>query len=845
MAKVDMHCHSIYSDQPIHWFFRQLGAKESYTPPDELYRRLKSLGMNFVTITDHDRIDGALELAEKYTDSFISCEFGVNFYREEASLHLCAYDISEKQFSMGLKLKHDIQEFAGYFREQDVLVSVPHPFHCNRGKLNIGHLEQALLLFDYFEEMNGLQMESANRMQKDFFDNLTPEFIDALQKKHNIQPVSKEPWKKGRLGGSDDHSSFFLGRCWSEVEEAGDYKQFLQGICEKRSRGFGQSMTALAFSQATQSNWINAILDQHCKPGPFDERLLKLVSKVRPESKTRKIVNGLIFNNKTGIGVDNRSSFFKKIIAKRVIRFRLMLFLYTQKRFLDKQLQDDCECLGMDVPVGSAMELDSCKSTIQGLIADWRDSDLLFNCNPGRNLQEETFVFISSSFNRLYRYSFQQWLYHIQTGNIPEAFAKLSLIIPGILPAIPYIMGYKHLYYDNKYLQEIGKTYQLKNSPNEQPEKWAWFTDTPLGENGSAQIIRQYTEMAEKSVVSITIIGSHPDDPLFKGNYINFKPLFHFTLPEYESISFSLPPILDILHHCEQQGYTRLIISSPGPVGLLGLWIADILSIPASGVYHDDIPGYVRRLTNDPGMEQGACHLIRFFYEKMERVYTLTESSRHKLIAEGISKDKIRLFMRGTDISFFKPEQRNVNILKKWGIDNKVVLLYVGNVSRENDLEVLKESYQKIHKSMNNIALVIVGEGSYLIEFRQEMVENPDVIFTGFITGDELAEIYGSCDIFVFPETTDIYGTTLLEAQSSGLPAVVSDAGGSQEVICAGETGLIAQAGDVESFTRAIVRLLEDPELRQLMGKRSRVRAEKQSWQRAFDYFVEDHRKKL
>ncbi len=221
MIKADIHCHSLYSDQPIHWLFRKLGAKESYTPVEELYQRLKAMGMDFVTITDHNRIDGALELAQRYPDCFVSCEFTVNFYREPAAIHLCAYDISEEQFRMGLKLREDIREFAEYFREQQVLVSVPHPLHCNRGKLGLNHLEQVLLLFDYFEEINGLQMDVANRMQTELLDSLTPELIEALQKKHNLDPCSQEAWRKGRLGGSDDHSSFFSAAAGPRLRRQG------------------------------------------------------------------------------------------------------------------------------------------------------------------------------------------------------------------------------------------------------------------------------------------------------------------------------------------------------------------------------------------------------------------------------------------------------------------------------------------------------------------------------------------------------------------------------------------------------------------------------------------------
>jgi predicted metal-dependent phosphoesterase TrpH len=599
MAKVDIHCHSVFSDQPVNWLFRKLGTRESYTPVQELYHRLKSRGMDFVTITDHNRIDGAIELAERYPDCFVGCEFTVNFYREPAALHLCVYDLNEEQYRMGLKLHEDVREFADYFREQGVLVSVPHPLHCNRGRLTQGHLEQLLLLFDYFEEKNGLQMDAANRMQKELLDKLTPGLIEALQKKHGIKSCSEAPWVKGRLGGSDDHCSFFLGRCWTEVDGARDYREFLNGVREKRSSAHGRSMTALAFSHATQSIWINAILDRYCKPGSLDDRLVTLVSHLQPHSRTRKWINRLASGSEHEAASGRRQSMMKRFLVKKLIRLRLLVLLYSQKKFLQQEAMGGGKgSKGAALP-GSALILDSFKSGIKALITHWRKTGLLFNTTSNRDLQQETHDFISNIFNNLYRHAFAQWLHHLRTGDIPEAFAKLSLILPGMLPVLPYLMGYKQFYDDNQYLKEIGQAYQLNHSPRNRPEKWGWFTDTLMDVNGAAKIIKRYTRLAKGSAVAITAITSHPDPPPGDGDFISFQPLFHFPLPEYELMTLAIPPILDVIHHCEQQGYTRLIISSPGPMGLVGLWIANLLNIPVSGIYHTDLPSYTAKLTGD------------------------------------------------------------------------------------------------------------------------------------------------------------------------------------------------------------------------------------------------------
>jgi len=72
MAKADLHCHSVYSEHPSEWFLQRLGAKESYTDPFKIYKELKKQSMDFVTITDHNRIEGALRLQKKYPQKVIT-----------------------------------------------------------------------------------------------------------------------------------------------------------------------------------------------------------------------------------------------------------------------------------------------------------------------------------------------------------------------------------------------------------------------------------------------------------------------------------------------------------------------------------------------------------------------------------------------------------------------------------------------------------------------------------------------------------------------------------------------------------------------------------------------------
>ncbi len=89
--------------------------------------------------------------------------------------------------------------------------------------------------------------------------------------------------------------------------------------------------------------------------------------------------------------------------------------------------------------------------------------------------------------------------------------------------------------------------------------------------------------------------------------------------------------------------------------------------------------------------------------------------------------------------------------------------------------------------------MIMVGDGPYLDELKDLLAGTP-CIFTGYRDGEELATIYASCDLFVFPSATDTFGNVVLEAQASGLPVIVTNSGGPQENMTPHKTGEIVQA---------------------------------------------------
>jgi glycosyltransferase involved in cell wall biosynthesis len=315
----------------------------------------------------------------------------------------------------------------------------------------------------------------------------------------------------------------------------------------------------------------------------------------------------------------------------------------------------------------------------------------------------------------------------------------------------------------------------------------------------------------------------------------NFPPIGEFELPEYELQKLSFPPILQMLDYIQREKFTEIIISTPGPVGLTGLLAAKMLNLQTSGIYHTDFPQYIRILTEDSFLESVAWRYMHWFYGQLDTVFVNSEEYRQSWIKHGLDPAKLKILPRGLDTELFHPDRRDPLFFEKFGaVNGEVRLLYVGRVSREKDLDVLAAAYRRLRDQHLPIQLLVVGDGPYSDALAMSL---PEAIFTGYLTGKELATAYASADVFVFPSTTDTFGNVILEAQACGLPVVVSDSGGPKELVEDRANGLITKSHDAEDFARAIRTLVTDSALRQRMATAARNSVTDRAWPSAFRKF--------
>ena len=224
--------------------------------------------MGFVTITDHDTIDGCLEIRD-LPNTFISEQVTTYFPQDPCKIHLLVWGITEKQHQDIVIVRDNIFSLQRYLQGAQIAHAVTHPLYSINGKLEASHLERLILLFKHFEGVNGLRDALLSELAQELFGSLTQKKIEEFAERHNLEPTHREPWKKILVGGSDDHGGQFIAVAYTETPPADSTDKFLEHIRAGNCEARGEGGTPLALSHGFYNTLALFIQDHfHEKLGP-------------------------------------------------------------------------------------------------------------------------------------------------------------------------------------------------------------------------------------------------------------------------------------------------------------------------------------------------------------------------------------------------------------------------------------------------------------------------------------------------------------------------------------------------------------------------------------------------
>ncbi|MEY2525793.1 MAG: hypothetical protein QOE73_564, partial [Verrucomicrobiota bacterium] len=600
MSKCDLHIHSRHSARSEEWLFRRFDFPDSYSDPRELHRQLQERGMDYVTITDHDSIDGCLEILD-LPNTFISEQVTTYFPQDPCKVHLLVWGISEAQHADIVILRDNIFQLQRYLQTGGIAHAVAHPLYSINGKLEASHLERLILLFKHFEGLNGLRDALLSDLTKALLDSLTPEKIDIFANRHNLTPAHPEPWRKILTGGSDDHGGMFLASAYTETPAAKSGQEFLGHIRAGHCTAQGSGGTPLALSHGFYNTLSSFIQDRfHEKLGPSGALLEKMFSRfMEGRDPTEFTLKEKITFGAQGV---LSGKIFELVKPANVSLWKELSRYFAQPEVKAKLAEDS-----------------------DAVTEPERRSFLMAN----RVTEQLAFRF------------FQKFVQQVTSGNLVEGMQALTAIAPIVVILAPYIYAFHSQAPSRKWLRKIFKEMTDKIPDALQNTKRAWFTDTLEDVNGVATTIRKMTGAGAIAGKELIVVTSRSELKIDNIPIKNFPPIGEFELPEYELQKLSFPPILQMLDYIQREKFTEVIISTPGPIGLTGLLAAKMLNLQTSGIYHTDFPQYVRILTDDNFLETLTWNYMKWFYEQLDLLYVNSEGYRRAWVDRGIAKEKI------------------------------------------------------------------------------------------------------------------------------------------------------------------------------------------------------------
>lgn len=272
-------------------------------------------------------------------------------------------------------------------------------------------------------------------------------------------------------------------------------------------------------------------------------------------------------------------------------------------------------------------------------------------------------------------------------------------------------------------------------------------------------------------------------------------------------------------------------LASPFVLGVRGMGVAAKLGLPAVAVYQTDLAGYAR--TYMGAGESTAWRRIRTVHTAADRTLAPSSAAVRDLERHGVPR--VRLWPRGVDAERFRPGLRDESLRRTLAPDGEALVGYVGRLAPEKCVELLSGVC-----ALPGVKVVVVGDGPSGATLRSSL---PGAVFLGRRTGDDLARIFASLDVFAHTGPYETFCQTVQEAMASGLPVVAPAAGGPLDLVDHGRTGLLVPPHDAGEVRDAVAALVADPARRQAYGRAARATVQGRTWSavgdRLLDHYAE------
>ncbi|MCA9635630.1 MAG: glycosyltransferase, partial [Myxococcales bacterium] len=608
--RIDLHVHSKHSGTMKPMLLNTLEVHECYSEPRDIHDRLLARGMTAVTITDHDSIDGVLEIAHLGPHVFISEEISARFPENGCIVHVLAYGITEAQHREIQRLRYNVYELAPYLRREGILHSMAHPLSAVNLRLGPEILRKSLLLFPTIEVINGQKDPSHEQLLRDLITRVPRETLERWANDYDIAPACLERgWRI--TAGSDDHSGVTMARAYVEYEGPATFAGLRAAIDGDRNRVAGFEKTGRSYAHTAYIGAVNYLRKTH-KSGS-NQTMVRLIETVR----TRELPED----------PSELPPVLQRLIPAAIETIAEAERMVTPERVIEEGHKPE--------------------------------------------IHDEIYELIHTSLLKAFRASFDQVGSAVRTFDPEVLIDEIPTLLRLALFNIPYYFGYRFFYGERRRADAFYSWLELP-APLEKPRNVAIFSDTIDEINGVSLGLRRIVKEMRRSGKGVFLCGvetgkapPEPDAPWIA----RFATLGNFPLTiDGGEIILGWPSLVDLVRWLDANEIDLVQVSSPGPIGVLAMLGCYILGIPIIGQYHTNVAEYVSLILRDKTIERVVRAYARMFYNAVENVLVPSYAAGELIARQGVRQEKIHVILRGVDAEVFHPRMRDTAFWRSYGL---------------------------------------------------------------------------------------------------------------------------------------------------------------------------------
>jgi glycosyltransferase involved in cell wall biosynthesis len=266
-------------------------------------------------------------------------------------------------------------------------------------------------------------------------------------------------------------------------------------------------------------------------------------------------------------------------------------------------------------------------------------------------------------------------------------------------------------------------------------------------------------------------------------------------IPHYPQLKLGLPSKRALLKAWSQKRPDLVHIATEGPLGWSALQAARVLRLPVTSDFRTNFHSYSKHY-GVGWLNKPIVAYLRKFHNQTACTMVPTRGLKTQLQTTGF--DNLRVVARGVDTQLFHPGQRSESLRASWNASAEtIVLLSVGRLAPEKNLDLIVNTFKALQQSSRDVKLVFAGDGP---ERARLTAQCPDAIFMGMCSHTQLATLYASSDLFLFPSLTETFGNVTLEALACGTPVLAFDCAAASELLQSGQNGWLVQGEDPQLY---------------------------------------------